>query len=319
MRATAGGISLSPTLRLTGGGPNGSPGYSKNTATTGYWSRRGTSYPGSNWIQEMQTGTRDATRTIAVLSDDYLASQYGSAEWQAAWASDPAGAARKLLTVRVADCERPGSAGRGDRGGPVRPTTRPKPRPGFCARWHRRSLAGPNPPQRRDSPAGAGRCADEPRFPGSVPRIWKVPPRNPNFTGRDRTSGTWPVTVAARSRVMVQSLHGMGGVGKTQLATEYAHTRMPGTMTWCGGSPRRNRRRYPTSSPPWPPDLTWTRTPTRPRCKPRCTTGCGPAPARARCQPPGHHHRHLVGPQLASTISGQNPAAVQLLTCVAPS
>ena len=30
--------------------------------------------PGSNWIQEMQTGTRDATRTIAVLSDNYLAS-----------------------------------------------------------------------------------------------------------------------------------------------------------------------------------------------------------------------------------------------------
>src|SRR5215813_3182981 len=64
--------------------------------------------PGSNWIQSMQDGTRDAARTIAILSGDYLMSVYGSAEWQAAWASDPSGAARKLLTVRVADCDRPG-------------------------------------------------------------------------------------------------------------------------------------------------------------------------------------------------------------------
>ena len=64
--------------------------------------------PGSNWIHKMQDGARDATRTIAVLSGAYLASQYGGAEWQAAWASDPGGADRKLLVVRVADC-----AGRG--------------------------------------------------------------------------------------------------------------------------------------------------------------------------------------------------------------
>jgi hypothetical protein len=64
--------------------------------------------PGTNWVQGMQAGTRDAARTIAVLSADYLASVYGGAEWQAAWASDPAGTGRKLLTVRVADCDRPG-------------------------------------------------------------------------------------------------------------------------------------------------------------------------------------------------------------------
>jgi hypothetical protein len=53
-------------------------------------------------------GVRDSTRTIAVLSDTYLASEYGGAEWQGAWASDPSGAMRKLIVVRVADCERPG-------------------------------------------------------------------------------------------------------------------------------------------------------------------------------------------------------------------
>lgn len=64
--------------------------------------------PGTHWVQGMQAGTRDAARTIAVLSADYLASVYGGAEWQAAWASDPQGTGRRLLTVWVADCDRPG-------------------------------------------------------------------------------------------------------------------------------------------------------------------------------------------------------------------
>lgn len=64
--------------------------------------------PGSNWIQGMQAGTTGADRTIAVLSPRYLKSVYGSGEWQAAWASDPAGRQRKLLVVRVEECDRPG-------------------------------------------------------------------------------------------------------------------------------------------------------------------------------------------------------------------
>ena len=45
--------------------------------------------PGSNWIQGMQAGVATAARTIAVLSPAYLESEYGTAEWEAAWASDP--------------------------------------------------------------------------------------------------------------------------------------------------------------------------------------------------------------------------------------
>ena len=43
-----------------------------------------------------------------MLSDEYLESVYGDAEWRAAWAADPAGAQRKLLPVRV-----PSATGRG--------------------------------------------------------------------------------------------------------------------------------------------------------------------------------------------------------------
>jgi TIR domain-containing protein len=63
--------------------------------------------PGSNWIRGMDAGTREAARTIAVMSGAYLKSAYGSAEWRAAWASDPGGTNRKLLVVRVEPCDRP--------------------------------------------------------------------------------------------------------------------------------------------------------------------------------------------------------------------
>ena len=81
--------------------------------------------PGSNWIQGMQAGTRDAARTIALLSPEYLESVYAGAEWQAAWASDPGGEGRKLLTVRVKDCDGrgcwPGWSGWMCSGSPRRP------------------------------------------------------------------------------------------------------------------------------------------------------------------------------------------------------
>lgn len=63
---------------------------------------------GTNWAAGMDEGVTRAARTIAVLSPAYTRSVYGAAEWRAAWAADPTGAARKLLVIRVADCTRPG-------------------------------------------------------------------------------------------------------------------------------------------------------------------------------------------------------------------
>jgi tetratricopeptide (TPR) repeat protein len=58
-----------------------------------------------------------------------------------------------------------------------------------------------------------------------VPQIWgKVPPRNKNFTGRtdllERLRGGLANRVTA---VVPHALHGLGGVGKTQMAVEYAY------------------------------------------------------------------------------------------------
>lgn len=60
--------------------------------------------PGSNFALEMQAAA-DAERTIAVLSPDYLSSEYTAPEWATAFAADPKGANRKLVPILVRDCE----------------------------------------------------------------------------------------------------------------------------------------------------------------------------------------------------------------------
>jgi hypothetical protein len=62
---------------------------------------------GSHWTSRMRDGITGAEHTLAILSRAYLASEYGQAEWQAAYRADPQGLRRKLIPVRVEDCDRP--------------------------------------------------------------------------------------------------------------------------------------------------------------------------------------------------------------------
>lgn len=59
-----------------------------------------------------------------------------------------------------------------------------------------------------------------PRLPGSLPRVWNLPPRNPGFVGRDQPLTGLREKLTDHSEVLVT---GPGGSGKTQLALEYAY------------------------------------------------------------------------------------------------
>ncbi len=80
-----------------------------------------------------------------------------------------------------------------------------------------------NPPE---PPAGSGATpTGSPRVPAAP--IWNVPHhRNPNFTGREELLDGLRAALTSEGTAALtqpQAIHGLGGVGKTQLATEYVY------------------------------------------------------------------------------------------------
>jgi len=178
--------------------------------------------PGCNFALEMDKAAAEGERTIAVLSPAYLGALYTQPEWAAAFAQDPTGKKGTLLPVRVKECKLKGlltqivridlvgldepKAKEALLEGIKRERAKPAIKPGFPGRVERS-------------------VAEQPRFPGSLPPIWNVPHnRNPNFTGRkDLLAALHKALGSKRPTALAQAISGLGGVGKTQLAVEYAY------------------------------------------------------------------------------------------------
>lgn len=178
--------------------------------------------PGSDFVHKMHDATERAHRTIAVLSSAYDGSAFGEAEWRVAFAKDPTGERGLLVPVRVEEVVPRGLL-----------TTRTYiDLVGLNEETAREELLAGVPPGRAKpstapafpaTPATRPARAASPPFPGAGPAISNLAPRNLNFTGRETLLTEIAERLAAGSVMAVVAAHGLGGIGKSQLALEYAH------------------------------------------------------------------------------------------------
>jgi hypothetical protein len=178
---------------------------------------------GDNAVLLMNDAVARADRVLVLFSPAYFERERFTAdEWTSVMAERPDGdGRRRLVPVRVTAVRPPpllkplvyqdlfGLSEHQARdalltavGGPRRPSVTPR-FPGV---------------EVTQVPADAG-----PRTPGSMPAVWNLPSRNVAFTGRETLLAQLRERLSGGQRTVVQALRGMGGVGKTQLAIEYAH------------------------------------------------------------------------------------------------
>jgi len=176
-----------------------------------------TAAAGADVRTESHRGTESARRTIALLSAAYLRSPQARGVWESLAAADPVGSSRRLIPVRVGEVALTGPFA--DR--TIVDLTR---RNATQAKDELFRTLGPA--QVPGHPADAE--APEPRFPRAIPPVWNVPTRNAAFTGRNDVLEKLREQLASSSQAVVLplALYGLGGVGKTQVALEYAHRYM---------------------------------------------------------------------------------------------
>jgi len=160
-----------------------------------------------NFIAEIHDRLEQCRHFIAILSADYIHSPYTREEWtNFLAASDTSGGARRLIPIRIENIEPTGL---------------------FRVRVYADLVNVTDRGRRRDIilAAATGRPISD-SFATKAPVFRGVPPRNPDFIGRTKLLQFIYDTLNSADRpaaLAPLAIHGMGGIGKSSLAAEYAH------------------------------------------------------------------------------------------------
>lgn len=179
--------------------------------------------PGGNFVLDMDRAIKDSEKTIVVLSDNFLNAEFTQSEWAAAFRQDPQGIKRALIPVKVRDCKPLGLLSQISYINFVNLAGESE-----CRAALLEGLKEPGPPDEKpqfpgttqsQQPASAGVP-----FPGD---LWTVPyDRNNFFTGREQVLTDLRQRLTQESTAALsqtQAISGLGGIGKTQTAVEYAY------------------------------------------------------------------------------------------------
>lgn len=168
----------------------------------------------------MHNALKNCRKVIAILTPDYMKSNWCLKESLTALAWDVSGKENRLIPVRVLPCKPEGllktriyidlvGIKEAEKvkevlllkiKGSIKERLKPEKEPVLPATEH------------------------IPGFPGFIPEIWNIPHRNPHFTGRNKEINELHTFLNdENTAVLSQAITGLGGIGKTQLALEYAH------------------------------------------------------------------------------------------------
>lgn len=174
-------------------------------------------FPGSVGIAELERDVSKANRVIVLLSNDYAKVPHAQNVWKLASQQSMPGVLRSMVPIRLDTVRLPMPF-------VDRPAIELAVLSEERARLALRETFGLPPVSTSPPNDLADEARTRPRFPSAPPPVWKVPPRNATFTGRGVALEALRDRLAATPTVVVpQALFGLGGVGKTQVALEYAH------------------------------------------------------------------------------------------------
>jgi tetratricopeptide (TPR) repeat protein len=168
---------------------------------------------GGSFVNDIDEAIKKCRKVILVLSERYLESEYCKAEWQNFFVNDPVGKNVLIIPVRIDN---------------VKPE-------GLLASRTYLDLHGITDEVEavklliekigsntgaRVSPGFPGARA---KFPGELP-LNNLPNRNTYFTGRESILKSIESAFKQKKGVfLTQAISGLGGIGKTQIAIEYAY------------------------------------------------------------------------------------------------